>query len=236
VVSGLLQDITERKRAEIALRESEEILRAIIEHVPAPILLSREDRKILRINPALTALTGYTAADIPTRDEWEQLAYQEHAQEIRDTAHIAFESSIPLDRPDLCVYTKSAEKRIWSVRTAPAGRDSSGQRLLVSIALDITERRKSAEDARISRSRLEAALASMTDAVFISDTEGRFTHFNEAFATFHRFKSKDECATRLGDYPALADLCLACRAFSFPSLEYLGGGNEARCAVPLRAS
>ena len=72
VISGLLQDITERKHAEIALRENEEILRAIIEHVPAPILLSREDRKILRINPALTALTGYTAADIPTRDEWER--------------------------------------------------------------------------------------------------------------------------------------------------------------------
>ena len=125
--------------------------------------------------------------------------------------HIAFESSIPLDRPDLCVYTKSGEKRIWSVRTAPAGRDSSGQRLLVSIALDITERRKSAEEARISKSRLEAALASMTDAVFISDTEGRFTHFNEAFATFHRFKSKDECATRLGDYPGLGGFMLAKR-------------------------
>ncbi len=27
----------------------------------------------------------------------------------------------------------------------------------------------------------------------------------------------------------------ACRALAFPSLEYLGGGNEARCAVPLRA-
>ena len=167
VISGLLQDITERKRAEIALRESGEILRAIIEHVPAPIILSREDRTILRINPALTALTGYRAADIPTRDEWENLAYREHAQEIRDTVHIAFESSMPLDRADLWVYTKSGEKRVWSVRTAPAGRDSSGQRLLVSVALDVTERRKSAEEARISRSRLEAALASMRDAVFI---------------------------------------------------------------------
>ena len=205
VVSGLLQDITERKRAEIALRESEEVLRAIIEHVPAPILLSREDRTILRINPALTALTGYSAADIPTRDEWEQLAYREHAQNVRDTVHIAFESSIPLDRPEQWVYTKSGEKRVWSVRTAPAGHDFSGRRLLVSVALDITERRKSAEEAQTTRSKLEAALASMTDAVFISDAEGRFIHFNDAFATFHKFKSREDCAKTFAEYPAFLE-------------------------------
>ena len=201
VISGLLQDITERKRAELALRENEELLRCIIEHAPVPIILSREDRKILLINPALTALTGYTSADIPTRNEWENLAYREHAQEVRDTLHIAFESGIPLDRPELCVYTRWGEKRVWSVRTAPAGRDSSGQRLLVSVALDITEHRKSAEEARASRSKLEAALASMTDALFISDAEGHFTHFNEAFAKFHRFKSREDCAGTFAEYP-----------------------------------
>ena len=155
IIGGLVQDITERKRAEVALRESEELLRSIIEHVPVPILLSREDRKILLINPVLTELTGYTLADIPTRDEWETLAYRDGAQQVKENVRDAFERGIPADRGELWIHTKSGEKRLWAINTAPAGRDASGKRLMVSVGLDITERKRS-EDALASALRLEA--------------------------------------------------------------------------------
>ena len=75
--------------------------------------------------------------------------------------------------------------------------------------IDITERRRTEEALRASTAKLEAALASMTDAVFISDAGGRFTHFNDAFATFHRFRNKEECATTLAEYPEFLDVFLA---------------------------
>ena len=53
---------------------------------------------------------------------------------------------------------------------------------------------------------MEAALASMTDAVFISDAEGHFLEFNDAFATFHKFRDKAECARTVGEYPAIVDV------------------------------
>ena len=155
VIAGLVLDITDRKRAEVALRESEELLRAIIEHAPVPILLSREDRKILLINPALTKLTGYTASDIPTRDEWEAWAYRENAKAVKKEVREVFEQGIPTDRGALWVYTKSGEKRLWTIKTAPAGCDASGKRLMITVGLDITERKKS-EDALASALRLEA--------------------------------------------------------------------------------
>jgi diguanylate cyclase (GGDEF)-like protein/PAS domain S-box-containing protein len=64
----------------------------------------------------------------------------------------------------------------------------------------------SEQELRETRSKLAAALASMTDAVFISDAEGRFIDFNDAFATFHRFKSKADCARSYAEYPAILDL------------------------------
>ena len=63
------------------------------------------------------------------------------------------------------------------------------------------ELRQLMESLRDSHAKTDAALASMTDAVFISDTDGQFSQFNDAFATFHRFKNKDECARKLSDYP-----------------------------------
>jgi len=53
---------------------------------------------------------------------------------------------------------------------------------------------------------LAAALESMTDAVFISDESGRFIEFNDAFASFHRFGTKAECARHLDEYPEILDV------------------------------
>jgi two-component sensor histidine kinase/HAMP domain-containing protein len=73
---------------------------------------------------------------------------------------------------------------------------------------EIEERKRAEKALRESRAKLEAALASMTDAVFISDAEGRFIEFNDAFATFHRFMDKGECAKTFAEYPAFLDVFL----------------------------
>ena len=76
------------------------------------------------------------------------------------------------------------------------------------LSMDITERKQAEEALRASRANLEAALTSMTDAVFISDAAGRFIEFNDAFATFHRFKNKAECAKTLAEYPNFLEVFL----------------------------
>jgi PAS domain S-box-containing protein len=71
---------------------------------------------------------------------------------------------------------------------------------------DITERKRAMKVIQESKAKLNAALESMTDAVFISDTEGRFIEFNEAFATFHKFRNKEECVKKFDEYPAFLDV------------------------------
>jgi len=62
---------------------------------------------------------------------------------------------------------------------------------------------------RESRAKLDTALASMTDAVFISDAKLCLLDFNEAFVAFYRFKSKAECPKSLAEYQSLFDVFTA---------------------------
>lgn len=59
-----------------------------------------------------------------------------------------------------------------------------------------------------SRAKLHAALASMSDSVFISDTEGRIVDVNDAFLAFHRFRSRQELPSTLAEYGTVLDLSL----------------------------
>ncbi|MBK6854832.1 MAG: response regulator [Burkholderiales bacterium] len=58
-----------------------------------------------------------------------------------------------------------------------------------------------------SKATLDAALASMSDAVVITDAQGVFVEINEAFATVHKFASKADCATTFARYPDLLEVC-----------------------------
>ncbi|NTW10504.1 MAG: PAS domain S-box protein, partial [Chlorobiaceae bacterium] len=77
------------------------------------------------------------------------------------------------------------------------------------IVNDVTDQNRAERELLESKRLLQAALESMSDAIFISDSEGRFIEFNNAFATFHRFSNKQECLKKLSEYPEIIEVFLA---------------------------
>jgi PAS domain S-box-containing protein len=135
-----------------------------------------------------------------------------------------FDHVIPADRPGIqAIIRNSIEKKgnysfecrihcannelrwIWVAGAFKAGKNGTSDHVL-GIVQDISGRKKSEQLIIEGKSQLDAALASMSDAVVISDVEGNFIEFNDAFVTFHKFKNRAECLKTLSDYPAILDL------------------------------
>ncbi len=73
---ALLQDITDRKQAEVALRESEAKFRAIIQQSSEGIMLLDEQGRIIEWNPAQAQITGISQAEALGQPAWEIQARQ----------------------------------------------------------------------------------------------------------------------------------------------------------------
>ncbi|MBI4804819.1 MAG: PAS domain S-box protein [Desulfovibrio sp.] len=210
VVDNIAQDITLRKQAELVLMENEERFRLLVEAAPEAIIVAdANDHRVIMVNKNAEALFATSAKDIlehgvfrffakkqPDGMELEQ-SIARNRERILDGEILTIERAIKnADGKDLL-----CEVRL--VRFLYCGRDT-----IRSSWTDITGRKKIEKQLLESQAKLETALASIVDAVFISDEKGNFIHFNEAFATFHKFASKQECARHFDDYPAILDVYL----------------------------
>jgi PAS domain S-box-containing protein len=72
---GVATDITERKRSEEALGDSEKKFRTLVEELPLAISLIDSEGHYKYVNPAFTGTFGYTLEDVSTGREWFRKAY-----------------------------------------------------------------------------------------------------------------------------------------------------------------
>ena len=144
---GVIHDITDLKKTEEALRESEERFKKAIIDSPHPTMIHAEDGEIIQINNIWTDLTGYTPEEIPTIEDWTKRAYGKRMDKVIDDV---FDQNKRLDHGEFTIRTKSDKTIIWDFSSTPLGKLPDGRRLLMSIAKDVTERKQAEEALRES--------------------------------------------------------------------------------------
>jgi PAS domain S-box-containing protein len=178
-LEGLMRDISERRRAEERLRQSEAYMRLTLENAPIGIASADLAGKLLDVNPMFAELLGYR------RDELVGMSVDDitHPEDRADTrSH--FEALV---RGDISRY--ELEKRylhkdggVIQVR-ARAGliRDAVGGPMrVVGQVEDETERYEAARELRRMRAYLKNILDSMPSLLVGVDTEGRVTEWNRS--------------------------------------------------------
>lgn len=171
----ILSDITERKKTEEALRVSEERFRRAVTEAPFPIMIHADDGEVLQINKVWTELTGYEPEEIPTLSAWTQRAYGERKDVVKSRIDKIFNYHTRVEEGEYVISSRDGRALTWDFSSAPLGRLPDGRRLVISIAMDVTDRKKAEVALRESEELHRVTLGSISDAVFITDKVGDFT-------------------------------------------------------------
>ncbi|ABW68503.1 PAS domain S-box protein [Desulfosudis oleivorans] len=150
-------DVTEKRQAEEALKQSEARFRSLFKMAPVPLAAISLNGEILDVNDRLTEVVGYTMDDAPTMDHWWRLAYPDPDYRKRlmagwqDTIDRAAKSATPVTMGEIRVTCKNGIERTMII-----GANRIEESLLISF-FDITARKKAeAEREKLQEQLLQA--------------------------------------------------------------------------------
>jgi len=206
---GTAIDITERKETEIALNENKTRFTFALEATNAGVWEWDVKADKVSWSDQIWALYGLELNCMPPshklcastvhHDDWD-ITFQKIMAAVNQGDEVKVEYR---------VYHRDGSIHWLTCRGMPLRDENGDISRYIGTVMDITDRKHAEQKISESKAKLETALASMSDAVFISDTEGNFNEFNDAFVRFHRFRNKKECARSLDEYPEIIDVFMA---------------------------
>jgi PAS domain S-box-containing protein len=174
---GFLEDLTERKRMEEALRLSAEIgqphvfTQLMIDTSPAFIVVIGADGRIITMNPALLNALEYTLEEARGKDYLATFVPESERSAVAEDFEQMFAAGQSTRRENLIVSRSGRQFLVeWHGRPmiGPDGR----ARCFAGIGIDITERKRAEQSLRESEARFRSLVTATSQIVWTTDPQG----------------------------------------------------------------
>ncbi len=161
---GVQYDISEQKRTEEQLRQSEERFKVLAQEVVEGIVLS-ENGMIIDANRSLTEMFGYDLGELVGKDAI-VLTPPEHRQTVR--RRISDEDTRPYESVGL-----KRDGTVFPIEIRPRHLPYSGRRIRVTSVIDLTERKHQEEALRQSEALYRTVVEQAEENIFLVDVKSR---------------------------------------------------------------
>jgi two-component system cell cycle sensor histidine kinase/response regulator CckA len=205
-VLGISRDISTRKQAEHALRESEERYRTLVETSPDGITVTDLEGRFIMVNRSALELQGYASFEdllASGRTVFDLISPDERERAMANTERTFAEGSVSnieyiLVRADGSTYPSEVSARvIYHADGKPKS--------MVGLARDITERKRAEAALSAEKERLQVTLASIADGVVTTDIRGQVVLVNPVAAELIGWSPAEAAGRPLGQALVLLD-------------------------------
>jgi len=178
---GIARDITERRQTELALRESEEKYRRIVETTRDIIYTLNAGGEFTFVSPSVTRVLGYTPTDLTGRPLI-SIVHPDDVQKVRENFRRSMEGDYQSPGTEARVRHASGEWR-WLITRGERVRDPDGNSpYFAGIANDITGRRQAEEELKKSEEKFRYLVEFGLEGVLVLDLQGTVLFANNAAA------------------------------------------------------
>jgi len=173
-LAGFVLDITDRKQAEAALRESEGKFRTVLENVPDLVLVHR-DGVILYVNPAMIQTMGYTPEEVINTPIIGYIVPEYHGR-VADAVRKRTTTAASVEPYEIELLTKAGGRLNVIVRGTMI--EFGGSPAVLNVLTDITERKHAEAALHETEERYRSLFDRSLDCVYIHDFLGKFIEAN----------------------------------------------------------
>ncbi|MEE4313600.1 MAG: PAS domain S-box protein [Desulfofustis sp.] len=213
---GVVQDISARKKAEEALRQSEASYRTVLEHIQDVFYRSDAEGRLVMISPAGVRMLGYHSVEEmlgrPNAEFWKNPAQRAALLEkLRVDGHV-HDYEVTLVRRDGTEVPVSTSSRFYY--------DDTGVALgIEGVFRDITERKRAETDTKRQKVLFESLFAGSPEAIAIVDRDDRVVDINASFTAVFGYQRSEALGRSINELVAVGEECADARQISSAVME-----------------
>ena len=181
--------MTDRKRAEEALKESETKFRDLSEHSLAGVYLMQQDGLLRYVNSRCAEIFGYKIEEVIDTLRVDDVIFPEDWPMVRESLRKRVSKTLLSDNYEFRIITKNRDIKyveVYSSFTLYKGKPA-----VIGTLLDITERKRAEETLRNEKERFRTLSEEAPLGMVLIEQDGTFRYINSKFRELFGYELTD---------------------------------------------